>query len=69
MAVSTQVAQYAQRRVTKRLMRAVPFLGALGQWAMVIFMLGLACSHALSGIGTNAWMSWMSVRCWPTFLK
>ena len=29
MAVSTQVAQYAQRRVTKRLIRAVPFLGAL----------------------------------------
>jgi hypothetical protein len=28
-AVSTQVAQYAQRRMTKRMMRAVPFLGAL----------------------------------------
>jgi hypothetical protein len=27
--VSTQVSQYAQRRVTKRLMRAVPFLGAV----------------------------------------
>ena len=29
MPVSTQVSQYAQRRVTKRLMRAVPFLGAV----------------------------------------
>ena len=29
MAVSTQVAQYAQRRMTKRMIRAVPFLGAL----------------------------------------
>ncbi len=29
MAVSKQVAQYAQRRVTKRLLRTVPFLGAL----------------------------------------
>ena len=29
MAVSTQVAQYAQRRMTRRMMRAVPFLGAL----------------------------------------
>jgi hypothetical protein len=27
-AVSTQVAQYAQRRMTRKLMRAVPFLGA-----------------------------------------
>jgi hypothetical protein len=28
-AVSTQVTQYAQRRVTRKLIRAVPFLGAL----------------------------------------
>ena len=28
MAVSTQVTQYAQRRITRRLMRTVPFLGA-----------------------------------------
>lgn len=29
MAVSTQVVQYAQRRVARKLMRAVPFLGAV----------------------------------------
>ena len=29
MAVSRQLTQYAQRRVTKRLMRTVPFIGAL----------------------------------------
>ena len=29
MAMSTQVAQYAQRRMTKRMIRAVPFVGAL----------------------------------------
>lgn len=29
MAMSTQVAQYAHRRMTKRLVRTLPFLGAL----------------------------------------
>ena len=29
MAVSRQLTQYAQRRMTKRLMRTVPFIGAL----------------------------------------
>jgi hypothetical protein len=36
--VSTQVSQYAHRRVTKRLMRAVPFLGAV----IALFTLGRA---------------------------
>jgi MFS family permease len=42
------------------LLLALPFLPFLGDAALPVFLLVLACSYAANGIAANSWMSWMS---------
>jgi MFS family permease len=47
-------------RLTWALLLALPFLSFLSGAQLPLFFLGLACSYALNGIASNAWLSWMS---------